>query len=514
LTGLPAWAEDVEFWAKSGQPSSMTSQQPLASVSPGDVLAGKYRVERVLGVGGMGVVVAAHHIQLDEKVALKFLLPHALESREAVGRFLQEARAAVKIKSEHVARVSDVGELESGAPYMVMEYLEGSDLASWLEQRGALPIDQAVEFVLQACVAVADAHALGIVHRDLKPANLFCVRRSDGQLTIKVLDFGISKMKSPDGGGVDAAVTRTSALMGTPLYMSPEQMRSSKDVDARTDIWALGAILYQLMAGSPPFLAESVTDLAIKVANEPPPSVRSFRPDAPPELEAVILKCLEKGRDQRYRNVGQLSVALLPFATKRAKGYVERIAGIIQSAGLSESALALPASPRDVAMPGLGEIAGGTMPGVGRTTGGASKGKATVIRGGIAAVMFVGAAATFLAMSKRQEPLQDGLRAATSPAETASVAPTPVVPPAEQAKPVEAKLADPPTPHASSEPAPPPAAAPKAAASDPARALAPAKSSAAPSHAAAPAAPKARANCDPPYFFDARGNRNFKPECL
>lgn len=209
-------------------------------------------------------------------------------------------------------------------------------------------------------------------------------------------------------------------------------------------------------------------------------------------------------------------VALLPFATKRAKGYVERIAGIIQSAGLSESALALPASSRDVAMPVSGEIAGGTTPGVGRTTGGASKGKATVIRGGIAAVMVVGAAVTFLAMSKRREPLQDGLRAATSPAETASVAPTPVVPPAEQAKPVEAKLADPPTPHASSEPAPapPPAADPKAAASDPARALAPAKSSAAPSHADAPAAPKARANCDPPYFFDARGNRNFKPECL
>src|SRR5580700_416889 len=196
-----------------------------AGVQPGDVLAGKYKVERVLGAGGMGVVVAAHHLQLDEKIALKFLLPEALGDAEAVARFAREARNACKIKSEHVARVTDVGTLPNGAPYMVMEYLEGGDLAAWIKQRGALPIEQAVEFVLQACVAVADAHALGIVHRDLKPANLFCVRRSDGQLSIKVLDFGISKLADGVGPG-SMAMTKTSALMGSPLYMSPEQMRS------------------------------------------------------------------------------------------------------------------------------------------------------------------------------------------------------------------------------------------------------------------------------------------------
>jgi predicted Ser/Thr protein kinase len=160
--------------------------EAAAGIREGDILAGKYRVERILGAGGMGVVVAAYHIQLDEKVALKFLLPEALDNREAVARFAREARAAVKIKSEHVARIIDVGTLPNGAPFMVMEYLDGGDLGAWLKQRGALPIEQAVEFVLQACVAVADAHALGIVHRDLKPANLFCVRRSDGQLAIKV----------------------------------------------------------------------------------------------------------------------------------------------------------------------------------------------------------------------------------------------------------------------------------------------------------------------------------------
>ena len=319
------------------------SPQLVAGVREGDVLAGKYRVERVLGAGGMGVVVAARHIHLDEKVALKFLLPEALGSGEAVARFIREARAAVKIKSEHVARVSDVGTLDNGSPYMVMEYLDGGDLAAWLQERGPLPVEQAVEFVLQACVAVADAHALGIVHRDLKPANLFCVRRSDGQLSIKVLDFGISKVNDR-GAGPGMAMTKTSALMGSPLYMSPEQMRSSRDVDAGTDIWALGIILSELITGRPAFLAESVTELAIKVANEAPTPLRAFRPDAPPGLEAVVFRCLEKDRGRRYGNIGELAVALLPFGPKRARASVERISGIIQAAGLSGSALATPPS--------------------------------------------------------------------------------------------------------------------------------------------------------------------------
>src|ERR1700733_5853129 len=174
----------------------------------------------------MGIVVAARHVQLDEKVALKFLRPEALADADAVERFAREARAAVKIKSEHVARVIDVGTLPNGAPYMVMEHLDGEDLAAWIKERGALPVEQALDFVLQACEAIADAHALGIVHRDLKPANLFCIQRSDGQLCIKVLDFGISKLSTPGGEGV--SMTRTTAILGSPLYMSPEQMMQSK----------------------------------------------------------------------------------------------------------------------------------------------------------------------------------------------------------------------------------------------------------------------------------------------
>jgi serine/threonine protein kinase len=251
------------------------------TVKPGDVLAGKYRVERVLGAGGMGVVVAAHHLQLDTRVAIKFLLPGMLANREAVDRFAREARAAVRITSEHVARILDVSTLETGAPYMVMEYLEGGDLAAWLRERGPLPIQQAVEFVLHACVAVAEAHGVGIVHRDLKPANLFCVLRPDGQLSIKVLDFGISKRT--DTGKLSEtpvmSVTRTATILGSPLYMSPEQMQSAKGADAQSDIWALGVILYEFLTGRVPFDGEAATEIAVKVATLQPLPIRALRPE-------------------------------------------------------------------------------------------------------------------------------------------------------------------------------------------------------------------------------------------
>jgi serine/threonine protein kinase len=308
-----------------------------AGVYEGALVAGKYRIERVLGVGGMGVVVAARHLQLDTKVAIKFLLPSMLGNEEAVSRFAREARAAVKITSEHVARVFDVGTLESGAPYMVMEFLEGGDLAAWLQQRGPLPVEQAVEFVLQACVAVADAHGLGIVHRDLKPANLFCVLRSDGQFLIKVLDFGISKLTDPGASGAGMSVTQTSAVMGSPLYMSPEQMQSPKDVDSSTDIWALGVVLFELLTGTVPFGGETFGEIAVKVATLPPPPMGQFRPDVPAALEAAIRKCLRPNRNERHRNVAELAVALLPFAPKRSRASVERISAILHAAGLSSA---------------------------------------------------------------------------------------------------------------------------------------------------------------------------------
>ncbi len=258
----------------------------------GDILAGKYRIDRVLGRGGMGVVVAAHHTTLRQKVAVKFLLPSATKRGDAAERFLREARAAVSIQNEHVARVSDVGTLDTGAPYMVMEFLTGSDLGDVIEQRGPLPIDEAVDYVLQACEAIAEAHALGIVHRDLKPANLFLTARADGSPLVKVLDFGLSKATKPDA--MDASLTATHVVMGSPYYMSPEQIRSFKKIDARADIWSIGVILYQLLTGACPFVADSLGALFMAVGADPVPSMRALRPEIPEDLEAAVVKCLVK----------------------------------------------------------------------------------------------------------------------------------------------------------------------------------------------------------------------------
>jgi eukaryotic-like serine/threonine-protein kinase len=323
-------------------------------VRPGDVLAGKYRVERVLGQGGMGVVVAARHLELDEMVALKILLPTAMRDRDAVSRFVREARAAAKIKSEYVARVTDVARLDTGVPYMVMEYLDGQDLAA-LSANGPLPVPQAASFVLQACEALAEAHRLGIIHRDLKPANLFCVRRPNGQLCIKVLDFGISKLTVGDPTGVDGEMTRSNALLGTPFYMSPEQMRSSRRVDARSDIWSLGVILYKLLTGRQPFTAESFADLAIRIATESPEPLRSLRPEIPPGLERIVAKCLQKDADQRFCDVKALASELLEFAGPGTTGSLERIRAALASGPLpADSATGLadttPLSPEPAPM--------------------------------------------------------------------------------------------------------------------------------------------------------------------
>ena len=314
-------------------------QDPASPVQPGEVLLGKYRVDRVLGVGGIGIIVAAHHLQLDERVAIKFLLPEVLQSPDVVARFAQEARAAVKIKSEHVVRVIDVGTLPTGSPYMVMEYLEGADLSNILSRRGPLPAEEVVSLVLQACEALAEAHALGIVHRDLKPANLFSIARADGSPSVKVLDFGISKVTTP---GADMGMTKTSAIVGSPLYMSPEQMRSAKSVDARTDIWSLGAILYELLTGRPPFTGESLPELCVNIMNTAPAPMAATRADLPTRLEAVVLRCLEKDRRSRYANVAELAVALAEFAPRQAKNSVERVAKVIQAAGISSSNFQLP----------------------------------------------------------------------------------------------------------------------------------------------------------------------------
>jgi serine/threonine-protein kinase len=304
-------------------------------VKPGDVLGGKFRIERVLGEGGMGIVCAATHLQLGQLVALKFMLRPALAHKENVARFEQEARAAVRLRSDHVAKVTDVGKLDDGAPYMVMEFLEGTDLDAVLEKQGPLPIATAVDYVLQACEAIAEAHELGIVHRDLKPKNLFLAQKLGGRAIVKVLDFGISKQMGVD----DMSLTSTTHVLGSPNYMSPEQLRSSKHVDHRTDIWSLGAILFELLTGQVPFPAETVTALTAKVITEAPESLRKLRPDLPEDLRGIVLKCLEKSAEHRFQSVRELVAALTPFAT------AQQAAASAIVAGTSAPSLSSPAVP-------------------------------------------------------------------------------------------------------------------------------------------------------------------------
>jgi serine/threonine-protein kinase len=285
------------------------------TVKPGDVLAGKYRVERVLGKGGMGVVVAAKHEQLGFHVALKFMLPKGFHDAAANERFLREARAAGMLRSEHVARVMDFGTLDDGAPYIVMEFLEGSDLQGLLEREQGVPANEAVEYVIQACKGMDEAHAQGIVHRDLKPQNLFLTRRPDGTALVKVLDFGISKIVGPDAQSL--SMTASSAMMGSPLYMAPEQIRSSKSVDARADIYSLGVILYQLLTGRLPIVAETLGELFEHVFMKTIPPLRTHAPDITPELEAVVMRCLEKEPENRFASAKDLAAALLPFTDAR-----------------------------------------------------------------------------------------------------------------------------------------------------------------------------------------------------
>lgn len=288
----------------------------------GSVVAGKFRVERPLGQGGMGAVFAATNVLLGQRVALKVLLGDMCTQPAIVERFLREARASAQLRGDHVCRVSDVGTLEDGAPYIVMELLEGRDLAGVLAATGPLRSDVLCDYVLQACLGIAEAHAVGIVHRDLKPANLFLAQRPDGTTLVKVLDFGIAK--APSSQQFD--LTQTAAVMGSPGYMSPEQLRSSRNVDARSDIWALGTILYELSSARTPFNGESITELAVRVSMDPTPPLPDF---VPAPLQQVIYRCLEKHPDHRFQDLASLAVALAPFAGPRGHEMAMGIARIL-----------------------------------------------------------------------------------------------------------------------------------------------------------------------------------------
>ena len=291
----------------------------------GEIFQDRYRLESVLGRGAVGVVVGARHLLLDRPVAIKFMLGAASEQPDSMARFVQEARSAARLKSPHVVRVFDVAVLDSGVPYIVMERLEGTDLAAVLRNSGAVGVQRGVDYVLQACEAIAEAHDAGIVHRDLKPANLFLVERAGHESAIKVLDFGIAK-SSPtlapttldlEQGEVVVRMTLPRSIMGSPLYMSPEQMESSGDVDARTDIWALGVTLFELVTGKVPFAGTTIVQVYSQMLARETAWLKLMPQDAPSELRYAIGRCLRRDRSERHDSVRDLVRALAPLASRK-----------------------------------------------------------------------------------------------------------------------------------------------------------------------------------------------------
>jgi serine/threonine-protein kinase len=289
-----------------------------ARVKVGEIVADRYRVDRVLGQGAMGVVVAATHVELQQTRAIKFMLPETLDDKESVERFLREARAAAKLTSPHAVKVHDVARLPTGEPYIVMEYLQGTDLKKYLAEKRVLPIPEAVSYILQACDAIAEAHAAGVVHRDLKPANLFLAERAGAPPTLKVLDFGIAKVN--DNPSNDGQLTATQTVIGSPLYMSPEQILSTRSVDARSDVWSLGVILYVLVTGMVPFRGDSTLAIFASVQRDDPVPPSMWMPSLPRDLERIILSCLEKDLAKRCPSARDLAAALAPFGPGASQG--------------------------------------------------------------------------------------------------------------------------------------------------------------------------------------------------
>jgi eukaryotic-like serine/threonine-protein kinase len=460
----------------------------VAALRPGDVVAGKYRVGHVLGEGGMAIVLAATHEQLDQRVALKFLLPAVAADPDIVQRFLREARAAVRIQSEHVARVLDVGTHE-GAPYMVMEYLEGEDVARTLAAGGALPVDRAVGYLLEACEAIAEAHSLGIVHRDLKPANLFLAQTRSGRSTIKVLDFGISKAPAI---GNDANTTNAAAIMGSPYYMSPEQLVSSASVDLRSDVWSLGVVLYEMLVCRLPFLAETMPALVAAILAKPPQPIGDHRGDVPIALQAVIHRCLNKEPAQRYADVAELARSLEPFGPPRCEQSVERIEHVLAQVGAVRSP-----SPRPAAATANRAAAFTFAPTTSRSVPARSRHLLVTVPLATVTVAAI-AVAVFFAM---RSPTMTH----SAPAPTAMVPAIPSPPAVPSEAPATLVTLDPPSPPPASASAPtvvaPKVTTPKLG------------GRASPLIREPPWDPSPASSCRVVHYFDENGNKHFKQDC-
>jgi predicted Ser/Thr protein kinase len=396
----------------------------LASFDVGEVILGKYEVTRVLGRGGMGVVLAAHNRELDEPVAIKLLQPTIRHDDASIDRFKREARTAARIKDPHVVRVYDFGATDDGTPYILMEYLDGHDLAAEIRQRERLPVARAVDLVLQACEAVADAHSHGVVHRDLKPANLFLTTGSDGKDFVKVLDFGVAKSSATAG----ASVTASHAIVGTPLYASPEQLAGSESVDERSDVWSLGVILYEMLTGEPPFPGETVAVVSKAALGGMFPKLSVKLADAPEELDRAIAQTLERNLDKRLESVRAFAAAIAPFGSKAALWSLEVIEHITERGArvepeAAETLVEGPPSEVPAVRPRPAITAAGTpKPIAGAPPArGRSRWRAGVVVAGIGAAVVAATIAASVAIFGGDRP---GVSPSTSAQAAASVAPS------------------------------------------------------------------------------------------
>jgi len=292
--------------------AEVSSDNTLFSPTPrAPIVGGRYALEQQIGEGGMALVYRARHIELDQVVALKIVRPELVFDAEATARFLNEARTVAKLKGPHVARVLDSGCSEPGRPFMVLEYLEGSDLRKLLDVNSNLPVDSAVSLVLEAAEALAEAHANGIVHRDVKPENLFLAKNADGSVGVKVLDFGICKRQTEGS----RSFTLKGRTLGSPHYMAPEQITSPNEVDARVDVWALGVVLYELLTGYQPFVGDTLSSLCAEVVHsDPRKNIRRENPEVPVALEKAVLRCLSKDPNERFATMVEFAAAIAPFS--------------------------------------------------------------------------------------------------------------------------------------------------------------------------------------------------------
>jgi serine/threonine protein kinase len=297
-------------------------------VPVGEILAGRYRVERVLGAGGMGVVVRVTRLDGEGPFALKFLRPSVARDPLAARRFRREAEAAGRIESPHVVKISDVGQLASGTPYLVMEFLEGPTLDQRLAGNRRLPLAEACDLALQIAEGLAAAHAMGVIHRDIKPANLYLVADADGAELLKIADFGVSKILDPDGRE-GRGLTRTQTSIGSPLYMSPEQMRSARTADFRADQWSLGAVLYRMVTGQLPFEAGSMVRLCVLVLEGDFVPLATRCPELPAELAAAVERCFRVSPAERYADLAEFADAFVPFAGSRGRERADRCRALL-----------------------------------------------------------------------------------------------------------------------------------------------------------------------------------------